>query len=79
MHAVMAFMATWYAVHLRFVFYPLIVVNTLMMPATLLHGGHHLVDLFGGVAVFAIGVFAARRIVGDRPRAGEKCGAAALA
>jgi hypothetical protein len=55
-HVVMSLLVTW---HLRrtIAFVPILLVNLAMVPATLLHGGHHLVDLFGGLAVF-IGVAA---------------------
>lgn len=56
-HTVMALMAVWFtwATFLRI---PFLVVNILMVPAILAHGGHHLIDLAGGVAVFflALGV-----------------------
>jgi membrane-associated phospholipid phosphatase len=51
-HIVMAFMAAWFA-RGTWLFWPYLVLNILMVPATLTHGGHHLIDVFGGVAMFA--------------------------
>ena len=53
MHTVMAAMAVWYARRTA-VFWPLTGLNLLMIPAILVHGGHHLVDVLGGLALFAI-------------------------
>lgn len=51
MHTVMALMCTW---HLRgtWAFWPMVGVNVLMIPAILVHGGHHLVDMIAGVVTF---------------------------
>jgi membrane-associated phospholipid phosphatase len=53
MHTVMAAMAVAYS-RRTFAFWPLVVLNTLMVPAILIHGEHHLIDIFGGLALFAI-------------------------
>jgi hypothetical protein len=50
-HTVMACMAVWFSWATR-IFWPMALLNTAMIPAILSHGGHHLVDVFGGVAVF---------------------------
>ena len=36
-----------------------------MVPAILVHGGHHLVDVFGGPALFAVVVVWVRHLVPD--------------
>ncbi len=61
-HAIMALMVVWYS-RRTWAFLPALVLGVLMIPATLVHGGHHLVDLFGGAAVFAVSAALAARIV----------------
>ncbi|TMV03902.1 phosphatase PAP2 family protein [Brucella haematophila] len=62
-HTVMAVMSvffTWQIVWLRL---PVLALNMLMAPALLLHGGHHLSDFLGGLAVFAVACLAARYVI----------------
>lgn len=66
-HTVMACMAVWFTLPYRRLFPFFLVVNLLMIPAILVHGGHHLVDVLGGVAVFALALAMAGRIL--QPRA----------
>ena len=61
-HTVMALMVTWYC-RRTILFVPILLVNLAMIPATLLHGGHHLIDLVGGLVVFSIGVQIANRLI----------------
>lgn len=61
-HMIMALMVVWFTRGTS-AFVPAALVNTAMIPATLSHGGHHLVDLIGGLAVFAIGVWIANRLI----------------
>ncbi|MFM7444369.1 MAG: phosphatase PAP2 family protein, partial [Tabrizicola sp.] len=61
-HMIMALMVVWF-VRGTFAFLPLAAVNVAMVPATLTHGGHHLVDLLAGLAVFALSVWIAQRII----------------
>lgn len=61
-HMIMALMVVWFT-RGTLAFLPAALVNTAMIPATLSHGGHHLVDLFGGLAVFALGVWIANRLI----------------
>jgi membrane-associated phospholipid phosphatase len=44
-------------------FLPTLVLNAAMIPAILVHGGHHLVDLIGGAATFAIAYALAARVL----------------
>lgn len=53
MHTVMAAMAVTYS-RRTFAFWPLVALNAAMVPAILIHGEHHLIDLIGGLALFAI-------------------------
>ena len=41
--------------------------NMAMLVATLVHGGHHLIDVIGGLAVFALGVWLAHRLIRPQP------------
>ena len=53
-HTVMACLSVWFMAKYRLVFPIFIAINALMLPAILVHGGHHLVDLIGGIATFAV-------------------------
>ena len=61
-HMVMACMVVWYT-RGTLAFLPALVANALMIPATLSHGGHHLIDLVAGAAVFAACAYVAARII----------------
>lgn len=52
-HMVMALMAACFAVR-TWLFWPLAMLSVLSVPATLTHGGHHLIDILGGTAIFAL-------------------------
>lgn len=65
-HMIMALMVVWFTRGTA-AFFPAALVNTAMVPATLSHGGHHLVDVFGGLVVFALGVWLSNRLI--RPQA----------
>lgn len=67
-HTVMACLAVWFTMGFRRVFPIFAVINALMMPAILVHGGHHLVDVLGGLAVFAAALVAGRAIVSSCER-----------
>lgn len=62
-HMVMACMSVCFLARVRFLFLPALVLNAAMMPAILVHGGHHLVDLIGGAATFAIAYALAARVL----------------
>ncbi len=68
-HMVMALMVAWYS-RGTWASVPFSVSSLLMMPATILHGGHHLLDLAGGLVLFVVSAIAARRIVRE-PEAPE--------
>lgn len=65
-HMIMACMVVWFTRGTP-VFLPALAVNAAMVPATLSHGGHHLIDLVAGVAVFALAVWLAGRILRSAP------------
>jgi PAP2 superfamily len=52
-HIVMACMVVWFT-RRTLAFTPALLANIAMVPATLSHGGHHLIDVVGGVVTFAI-------------------------
>lgn len=60
-HMIMACMVVWFSRRTS-IFLPMLVLNIAMVPAILAHGGHYLVDLIGGVAVFALAVWVSSRI-----------------
>ncbi len=66
MHIVMAALAAWFS-RGTWVFWPMAANGVLMLPATALHGGHHMIDLAGGLTVFAFALWAARWLLPDQP------------
>ncbi len=61
-HTVMVCLAVAF-VRGTWAFWPLMVLNGAMLPAILSHGGHHVSDMIGGVAVFALACWLATRLV----------------
>lgn len=57
-HTVMSLLVVWY-LRRTALFFPALVINILMIPAILSHGGHHLLDVAGGVATFALAAWLA--------------------
>lgn len=57
-HTVMALLVVWY-LRRTLLFIPAVLVNAAMVPAILSHGGHHLIDMVGGIAVFALAAWLA--------------------
>jgi len=68
-HMVMACMVVWFS-RATALFLPATAANLAMIPATLSHGGHHLIDLMAGVVVFAACLWLSHRLVREPPRAG---------
>ena len=69
-HTVMACMSVAYAPRQKVLRPMLIALNVPMAPAVLLHGAHHLMDVLGGLIVFAIACQFSRVLVAaqaDRP------------
>ena len=62
-HMVMACMSVCFLARIRFAFVSAAVLNALMIPAILVHGGHHLIDLVGGGATFVIAYTLARSVL----------------
>jgi membrane-associated phospholipid phosphatase len=55
-HAAMAVLVVWYGRTLPYVRWPLVVWNILVLLATPVHGGHHVVDVLGGLVVVAVSI-----------------------
>jgi hypothetical protein len=53
-HTVMAAMSACFLLRFRWLGVPFLILNALMLPAILIQGGHNLVDVIGGLVVFAI-------------------------
>ena len=62
-HAVLAFTAMYAARNVRYVAPTFLLLNLLILPGIFIHGGHHLMDLPAGFAMFAFGTWLARRAV----------------
>jgi len=61
-HIVMALLVVWFA-RGTWMFWPALAVNIFMIPATLIHGGHHMIDLAGGCVSFAFATMFAGRLL----------------
>jgi hypothetical protein len=55
-HIVLAILVTWYARSWKVIFLPLSVLNTVVLVSTPIQGGHHVIDLVGGIAVAALAI-----------------------
>lgn len=78
MHTVMACMSVWF-LRGTLAFWPSAALNAAMIPAILIHGGHHLVDVLAGMAAFALVLYAACRLIretGTPAGAEDRLGAA---
>jgi len=80
-HVAMAAMVAWYARRLAFVRWPVGALNLVVLVSTPIQGGHHVVDVVGGLAVAALAIALAERILAaaTRPRAASVVGTASRA
>ncbi|HTT97686.1 MAG TPA: phosphatase PAP2 family protein [Rhizomicrobium sp.] len=62
-HTLQALVLMWYARSLPMLRWPAIALNVAVLAAIPIHGGHHLVDAFGGTAVTLLSIWLAARIV----------------
>jgi membrane-associated phospholipid phosphatase len=62
-HTVMAVQAIFAAWAIRWLWLPALVINLLVLPSTVVHGGHHLVDVIAGVVTAYLGICAARLLL----------------
>ena len=61
-HMIMACLVVWYS-YRTILFFPATLAGAAMIPATLSHGGHHLVDLLAGVLVFLLVAWVSSRLI----------------
>jgi hypothetical protein len=71
-HTLQAVTLMWYARHLAFLRWPAIVFNLIVLVAVPIHGGHHLVDMFGGLVVCLFAIALTHKIVAFAERHGAK-------
>lgn len=69
-HMIMACMVVWFSRRTP-AFWVFLPINLVMILATLSHGGHYLVDLIGGVAMFALVVWISGRFMPQPGRQGQ--------
>ena len=62
-HMVMACMSVFYMMQYRILFAAMAGTNTLMLPAIVVHGNHHVTDVLAGAATFAVAAFLAHHVV----------------
>lgn len=62
-HTVMALLAVYSARSVPWLWPGALALNLLVLPGVVIHGGHHLVDLFAGAAVTAVGIVVARAML----------------
>jgi len=62
-HTVMACMSVFYMLQYRVLFVAMAGTNTLMLPAIVVHGNHHVTDVLAGAATFAVAAFLAHHVV----------------
>ncbi|HKQ46162.1 MAG TPA: phosphatase PAP2 family protein [Rhizomicrobium sp.] len=60
-HGVLALIVAWYGWHLRWLRWPLVLLNAAVIVCTPIQGGHHMVDLLGSFPVAALAIFLATR------------------
>lgn len=65
MRIAMSSMVLWFS-RRTWAFVPMVALNVLMPVATVLHGGHRVVDLFGGYAVLGLCLWLGIRLFPDR-------------
>jgi len=67
-HLVMAILIVWYARGLKWLRLPAALLNLVVLVATPIQGGHHVVDLIAGLLVATLAILCADRIAGASPR-----------
>lgn len=67
-HAVLALLLAWYARNLGRLFWPLAVLNMMVLVATPIQGGHHFVDVFAAVPVTAFALWLAGEFAQPSPK-----------
>jgi len=60
-HGVLALIVAWYGWHVRWLSWPLVLLNAAVIISSPIQGGHHMVDLLGSFPVAALAIFVAAR------------------
>jgi membrane-associated phospholipid phosphatase len=71
-HAVMALFVVWHARELAVVRWFALTLNSIVLIATPIQGGHHVVDVIAGFAVAALAILFASRVVRQAARAHDE-------
>lgn len=61
-HTVMMMLVIWYARKTALAL-PILILNVPMVPAILVHGAHHAIDVAGGVAIFAVAAVISAKVI----------------
>ena len=64
-HTVMLCLILWFCRNTP-AFWPMVAVNILMIPAILIHGGHHVTDVMGGIVTSVASVWIARLMLAEK-------------
>jgi hypothetical protein len=64
-HTIMAVLAMYSARTTRW-WFTIIVMNLFVIPGVLIHGGHHLIDVFGGILTACCIIYVARKVVTEK-------------
>jgi hypothetical protein len=64
-HGVLALIMAWYGWHLRWLRWPLLLLNAMIIVCSPIQGGHHMVDMLGSFPVAALAIFFATRSTGS--------------
>ena len=65
-HTIMAVLAMYSARTTRWWFPILVVINLFVLPGVLIHGGHHLIDVIGGLLTAGCIIYVARQVVTEK-------------
>jgi len=61
-HAVLSLLLVWYARGIAWLRWPSLILNLLVLVSAPIQGGHHLIDIFGGIAVAILAILAVRAV-----------------
>ena len=65
-HTILAVLAVYAARTTRRLFPILLIINLFVLPGVLIHGGHHLIDVFGGFLAACGTIYVARHVVVEK-------------
>ena len=73
-HAVLALLLAWYFRDVRWLRWPVLVLNVIVIAATPIEGGHHWLDVFAAAPIALLAIVAARRVYALAARLDGSCG-----